>query len=70
MVFVQAPENEHTRMEHFHFVFNVWLKEKLKIGDFVPSLKMQSAGRGLESGNAGLDLLKKGVSGVNLVVKI
>lgn len=51
------------RTEHFHFVFNVWLKEKLEKGEFVPSPKIQVVEGGLEGANKGLDELKKGVSG-------
>ena len=34
--FVAAPGDEKARTEHFHFVFGVWLKEKLAKGEFVP----------------------------------
>lgn len=46
------------------------MKEKMKKGEFVPSLKVQLVGRGLESVQKGLDELKKGVSGVKLVVEV
>ena len=68
--FVSAPQSEEERTEHFHFVFGVWLKEKLEKGLFVPSPKVQVVEGGLESINKGLDELKKGVSGVKLVLEI
>ena len=68
--FISPPEDEKERMEFFHFVFGVWLKEKLEKGEFVPSPKVQVVGRGLESVQKGLDELKKGVSGVKLVVEV
>lgn len=68
--FVYPPVDEKERTEHFHFVFGVWLKEKLEKGEYVPSPKVQIVGRGLESIDKGLDELKKGVSGVKLVVEV
>ena len=43
--FVTAPQDQKQRMEFFHFVFGVWLKERLEKGEFVPSSKI-SGGRG------------------------
>ena len=68
--FVAAPKDEKERTEHFQFVFGVWLKEKLEKGEFVPTSKVQVVEGGLESINKGLDELKKGVSGVKLVVEV
>lgn len=68
--FVMAPADAKERTEHFHFVFNVWLKEKLANGEFVPSPKVQVVQGGLEAANKGLDELKKGVSGVKLVLEV
>jgi len=68
--FVMAPPGDEARAEHFHFVFGEWLKEKLASGEFVPSPKVQVIDRGLEGLDHGLDLLKKGVSGVKLVVEV
>ena len=68
--FIQAPSDEQKRTEHFAYIFNVWLKEKLEKGAIVPSPKVQVVGQGLEALNLGLDELKKGVSGVKLVVEI
>lgn len=67
--FVSAPGDTEARTEHFHFLFGVWLKEKLGKGEYVPSPKVQVVGAGLESINKGLDELKGGVSGVKLVVE-
>jgi NADPH:quinone reductase-like Zn-dependent oxidoreductase len=70
VTFVQAPANEEERTEFFHFVFRVWLKERLENGEFVPSPKIKVVGKGLESLQKGLDELKQGVSGVKLVVEL
>jgi NADPH:quinone reductase-like Zn-dependent oxidoreductase len=68
--FVAAPLDEKERMEHFHFIFNIWLKEKLENGEFVPSPKIRVIEGGLASLNKGLDELKMGVSGVKLVLEV
>ena len=68
--FVLPPEGEEGRTNHFHFVFNVWLNEKLEKEEFVPNPKIQVIGNGLESIQVGLDTLKKGVSGTKLVVEM
>jgi hypothetical protein len=68
--FVQQPQGEKERMEFFHFVFGVWLKEKLETGEFVPSPKIQVIEGGLESVQKGLDEWRKGVSGVKVVLEI
>jgi len=68
--FVAAPADEGERMEFFHFVFGVWLKERLEKGEFVPSPKVKMVEGGLEGVSKGLDELKKGVSGVKLVLEV
>ncbi len=68
--FIMAPSSDEGRTEHFHFVFGVWLKEKLERGEFVPSPRIRVVGGGLESVNKGLDELRGGVSGVKLVVEV
>ncbi|KDQ06000.1 hypothetical protein BOTBODRAFT_39851 [Botryobasidium botryosum FD-172 SS1] len=68
--FVASPVDEKARTELFHFVYRVWLKEKLEKGEFVPSPKIQVVGKGLESVQEGLDVLKKGVSGTKLVIEL
>jgi len=68
--FVSAPEDEKERDEHFHFVFGVWLKEKLEKKEFVPSPRVKVIEGGLESVNKALDELKGGVSGVKLVLEV
>ena len=69
-VFVAAPTDEAERMDFSHFVFGVWLKEKLEKGELVPSPSIKVIDGGLEGLNNGLDELKKGVSGVKLVLEI
>jgi NADPH:quinone reductase-like Zn-dependent oxidoreductase len=68
--FVAASTDEKERTEFFHFIFNVWLKEKLEKGEFVPSPKIEVVEGGLESAQKALDELKKGVSGVKLVLEV
>jgi NADPH:quinone reductase-like Zn-dependent oxidoreductase len=68
--FVSAPADATERTEHFHFIFNVWLKEKLEKGEFVPSPRIQVVDGGLQSAQTALDELKKGVSGVKLVLEV
>lgn len=68
--YIAPPEDEKEKKEHFHFVFRVWLKEKLEKGEFVPSPRVQVVQGGLESAQKGLDELKKGVSGVKLVLEL
>ena len=68
--FVLMPDNEKERSEHFHFIFRVWLKEKLGKKESVPNPKIQVVGKGLESVQGGWDILKKEASGVKLVVEI
>jgi NADPH:quinone reductase-like Zn-dependent oxidoreductase len=68
--FVAASTDEKERTEFFHFIFNIWLKEKLEKGEFVPSPKIQVVEGGLESAQKALDELKKGVSGVKLVLEV
>ena len=68
--FILPPAGEAARKEFFHFVFAVWLKEKLETGEYVPSPKVQVIDGGLESINKALDVLKGGVSGVKIVLEI
>ncbi|KAF7510465.1 hypothetical protein GJ744_006311 [Endocarpon pusillum] len=68
--FVAAPLDERERTEFFHFVFRVWLKERLEKGEFVPSPRIQVVERGLQSAQKALHILKKGVSGVKLVLEV
>ena len=68
--FIRPPSDEKEKKELFHFIFCVWLKEKLEKGEFVPSPKVQVVEGGLESINKGLDMLREGVSGVKLVLEV
>ena len=69
--FVFPPTEPEAQTEHFSFVFNKWLKEKLEKGEFVPSPRMQVVGKGLDKVQVGLDELKGGlVSGAKLVVEL
>ena len=69
--FVLPPLDQQERTDHSRWIFNVWLKEKLESGEFVPSPEIKVIGSGLESVNQGLDELKKGgVSGQKLVIEV
>ena len=68
--FVASPDDVKKRDEQLHFVFRVWLKEKLETGEFMPSPHMEIVEGGLASLQKGLDLWKKGVSGTKLVLEI
>ena len=68
--FIRPSADEKERAEYFHFIFRVWLKEKLEKGEFVPSPRVQVIEGGLESAQKALDELRKGVSGVKLVLEV
>ncbi|KAJ3073245.1 hypothetical protein HDU98_001927 [Podochytrium sp. JEL0797] len=68
--FVTAPEDLEKRTEFFHFVYTVWLKEKLDKKLLVASPKMEEVAGGLGGIQAALDKLKGGVSGIKLVVEL
>ena len=68
--FISAPTDPRERTDFFHFVFNVWLKEKLENGQLVPSPKIKVVPGGLEAVNSALDELKAGVSGIKLVLEL
>jgi D-arabinose 1-dehydrogenase-like Zn-dependent alcohol dehydrogenase len=46
--FVSAAKDKKEQTEFFHFVFNVWPKEKLEKGEFVPSPGIKVIDGGLE----------------------
>ena len=68
--FVDAPKDVNVRQKEFAFIYNTWLPSKLNSGEIVPSPKIQIIPNGLNGIQNGLDELKKGVSGVKLVVEI
>lgn len=68
--FVAGPPGEEERNEFLHFVFGVWLKEKLETGEFVPSPRVGVVDGGLEAASKALDELREGVSGVKLVLEV
>ncbi|KAK8187773.1 chaperonin 10-like protein [Phyllosticta capitalensis] len=68
--FIAAAPDARERDEQFRFVFNVWLKERLASGEFVPSPKVRVVEGGLEAANDALDILKEGVSGEKLVLEV
>ena len=68
--FVAAPLDHKERDDYFHFIFNLWLKEKLEKNEFVPSPKIKMVHGGLHSLSKALDELKAGVSGTKLVLEL
>lgn len=68
--FIAPSADEKERAEYFHFIFRVWLKEKLEKREYVPSPRIQVVEGGLQSAQKALDELKKGVSGVKLVLEV
>ncbi|KAL4781771.1 chaperonin 10-like protein [Aspergillus varians] len=68
--FVLPPMEPGALKERFFKTFRVWLSEKLASGEFVPSPRVQVAQGGLEGLNEALDVLKGGVSGTKIVLKL
>ena len=68
--FVLAPHDAEERSKHMAAVFNEWLPARLAKGDYVPSPAIRKMEGGLEKLNEALDVLKEGVSGEKLVLKI
>ena len=68
--FVDSPKDANVRLQEFSFIYNTWLPTKLISGEIVPSPKVKVIPNGLNGIQNGLDELKKGVSGVKLVVEI
>ena len=68
--FIAPSADEKERAEYFHFIFRVWLKEKLEKREYVPSPRIQVIEGGLQSAQKALDELRKGVSGVKLVLEV
>ena len=70
MKFVLPPHDTEERGEHFASVFNDWFKKSLRSGEYVPRQWVKVLEGGLGAVQAGLDELKRGVSGVKLVVEV
>ncbi|PSK56012.1 hypothetical protein B9Z65_4890 [Elsinoe australis] len=70
VTFVMPPLDKGEREEHFRKVFHGWLKGGLEKGTVVPSPKVQIEEGGLEGLDRALDVLRKGVSGVKIVVRL
>lgn len=68
--FVEAEDDAEKTNELIHFVYRVWLKERLEKGEYTPSPKMQIVEGGLEAMEKGLDEWKKGVSAVKIVIEV
>ncbi|KAL4911922.1 GroES-like protein [Aspergillus aurantiobrunneus] len=68
-VFVVPAEDEDERLEQFRYWMG-WMRRYLADGSVRPSPGARAVGRGLESVDAGLDELAKGVSCVKLVVEV
>lgn len=68
--FVQPPSDHQVGAKLYHFIFRIWLKEKLEKGEIVASPKVKVIEGGLNSAQKALDELKAGVSGVKLVLEV
>ncbi|OAL49106.1 GroES-like protein [Pyrenochaeta sp. DS3sAY3a] len=70
VVFLQPPSDEDERLERFRFAFGPWLTESLARGIIKPSPEPKVVGKGLESINQSIDMLREGVSCTKLVVEV
>lgn len=69
--FVKCPDDAVERRAHMEWIGQVWLKEKLASGEYVPSGKMELfPERGLEALDRAVDKLKAGVSGTKIVLEL
>jgi len=69
--FVMPPTADEALDEHFHFVFGVWLKDKLAKGEYIPSPAIKIIPGGLEGVDKAIDEILSGtVSGEKLVLEI
>lgn len=68
--FIVAPDDEAERTDWFRFIWNIWLKKKLRTGEYVPSPKVELVDGGLGSLNKGLDQLRAGMSGAKIVLEV
>lgn len=69
-IFLQPSIDEEERRAQFQYWLGTWLKEHLAAGRVKPSPEPKVVGKGLETINEGLDILRKGVSCSKLVVEI
>ncbi|KAJ5793961.1 hypothetical protein N7457_000560 [Penicillium paradoxum] len=69
-VFVMPSMSEQERLAQFQYWMGTWLRENLAIGTIRPSPEPMVVGKGLEAINAGLDVLRRGVSCSKLVVEV
>jgi NADPH:quinone reductase-like Zn-dependent oxidoreductase len=65
-----AMDDEETRLAQFRYWMGTWLRESLAKGTIKPSPEPRVIGKGVEAINAGLDMLRDGVSCTKLVVEI
>lgn len=61
---------EGERLKQFEYWFGTWLRENLEKGNVVPSPPVQVIGRGLESVDAGIEAMGRGVSCKKLVIEL
>lgn len=64
------PMDPVERNEHMYKCFHGWLQDGLKSGTVVPSPRIQVEAGGLEGLSKALDILKAGVSGTKIVVRV
>ncbi|KAL4929753.1 zinc-binding alcohol dehydrogenase family protein [Aspergillus undulatus] len=68
--FLNPSTDEKERLAQFQYWMGNWGRRNLVKGAIRPSLEVRVVGRGLGATNAGLDLLRKGVSCTKLVVEV
>ncbi|KAL8851061.1 MAG: hypothetical protein Q9221_004051 [Calogaya cf. arnoldii] len=68
--FTFPPTDIDERNKHIYNCFHVWLKDGLSSGTIVPSPRIQVVPGGLAALNDALDILKAGVSGTKVVVRV
>tara|TARA_R110002060_G_scaffold28376_5_gene38400 strand:+ start:61 stop:924 length:864 start_codon:yes stop_codon:yes gene_type:complete len=68
-VFVVPPSVEKRRLEHFQYV-STWTNMNLARRTIRPSPEPRVVGKGLEGINAGLEILRRGVSCAKLVIEV
>lgn len=69
-IFALPSAVEEERLEQFRSWVGTWLRENLATGNIQPSPEPRVVGRGLEAIDAGLDILRSGVSCTKLVIEV
>lgn len=70
VIFVAPKGNEAEKKEIYEFIFRTWLKQNLADGGLVPSPRPLAIEGGIAAVQQGMEMWKKGVSGVKIIVEI